>query len=117
MTDIREFMTGWFEPGKPHMTAWSKRQKEGLRGTATGKRRGLSFLRVTPAPVAVSPAAAGTPAVTAVQTVRVTIPLRISDLKYWDTASNSWKIESGPVKVMVGSSSADLPISDTFTVQ
>ena len=38
MTDIREFMTGWFEPGKPHMTAWSKRQKEGLRGTATGKR-------------------------------------------------------------------------------
>jgi len=38
MTDIREFMTGWFEPDKPHMTAWSKRQKEGLRGTATGKR-------------------------------------------------------------------------------
>ena len=43
------------------------------RVAATGKRRGLSFLRVTPAPVAVSPAAAGTPAVTAVQTVRVTI--------------------------------------------
>jgi spore germination protein GerM len=43
------------------------------RVAATGKRRGLSFLRVTPAPMAVSPAAAGTPAVTAVQTVRVTI--------------------------------------------
>ena len=43
------------------------------RVAATGKRRGLSFLRVTPAPAAVSPAAAGTPAVTAVQTVRVTI--------------------------------------------
>jgi beta-glucosidase len=51
------------------------------------------------------------------QTVRITIPLRVSDLKYWDTASSSWKIESGPVKVMVGSSSANLPISDTFTVQ
>ncbi len=38
MTDIREFMTGWFEPKQSHMTAWSKRQKEGLRGTATGKR-------------------------------------------------------------------------------
>jgi spore germination protein GerM len=43
------------------------------RVAATGKRRGLSFLRVTPAPMPVSPAAAGTPAVTAVQTVRVTI--------------------------------------------
>jgi len=43
------------------------------RVAATGKRRGLSFLRVTPAPAAVSPAAAGTPAVTPVQTVRVTI--------------------------------------------
>ena len=51
------------------------------------------------------------------QTVRVTIPLRVSDLKYWDTASSSWKIESGPVKVMVGSSSVNLPISDTFSVQ
>lgn len=38
MTNIREFMTGWFEPKKAHMTAWSNRQKEGLRGTATGKR-------------------------------------------------------------------------------
>ena len=45
----------------------------GPRVAATGKRRGLSFLRVTPAPKPVSPAAAGTPAVTAVQTVRVTI--------------------------------------------
>jgi germination protein M len=43
------------------------------RVAATGKRRGLSFLRVTPAPAVVSPAAAGTPAVTAVQTVRVTV--------------------------------------------
>jgi beta-glucosidase len=51
------------------------------------------------------------------QTVRVTIPLRISDLKYWDTPSSSWKIESGTVKVMVGGSSTSLPISDTFTVQ
>ncbi len=41
------------------------------RVAATGKRRGLSFLRVTPAPV--SPAAAGTPAVTPIQTVRVTV--------------------------------------------
>jgi germination protein M len=43
------------------------------RVTGTGKRRGLSFLRVTPAPAPVPPAAGGTPAVTPVQTVRVTV--------------------------------------------
>jgi beta-glucosidase len=51
------------------------------------------------------------------QTVRITFPLRVSDLKYWDTASSSWKIESGPVQVTVGSSAANLPLSDTMTVQ
>lgn len=45
----------------------------GPRVTATGKRRGLSFLRVTPAPAVVSPAAAGTPGVTPVQTVRISV--------------------------------------------
>ena len=43
------------------------------RVAATGKRRGLSFLRVTPAPAAVTPVAAGTPAVTPIETVRVTV--------------------------------------------
>ena len=43
MTDVREFMTGWFEAGPAHMRAWSKRQKEGLRGTATGKRHVPGF--------------------------------------------------------------------------
>jgi beta-glucosidase len=53
----------------------------------------------------------------------VTIPLRISDLRYWDEAMGSstkdgsgWLIDSGPVNVMVGGSSDDLPLSDTFTV-
>jgi beta-glucosidase len=51
------------------------------------------------------------------QTVQVTIPLRISDLTYFDTTSNSWKPESGTVKVMVGGSSTTLPLTDTLTVQ
>jgi len=51
------------------------------------------------------------------KTARVTIPIRISDLDYWDTASNSWKIESGPVEVMVGPSVDKLTLMDTFTVQ
>ena len=51
------------------------------------------------------------------QTVQVTIPLRVSDLKYWDSTSSAWKIESGPVNVMVGGSSAALPLSATLDVQ
>jgi beta-glucosidase len=45
----------------------------------------------------------------------VTIPIRVSDLKFYDT--NAWAVESGPVKVMVGPSSDKLPLSDTFTVK
>jgi beta-glucosidase len=46
----------------------------------------------------------------------VTLPLRVSDLKYWDKDASNWAVESGSVKVMVGGSSATLPLSDTFTV-
>jgi len=49
------------------------------------------------------------------KTVTATIPLRISDLKYWD---GSWKYPSGAVKIMVGSSSADDDlISDSLMVK
>jgi beta-glucosidase len=46
----------------------------------------------------------------------VTIPVRVSDLSYWDSTSSKWAIEASTVKVMVGPSSANLPLSDTFTV-
>jgi beta-glucosidase len=55
------------------------------------------------------------------QTVMFKIPLRISDLKYWNSAAATpgWTVESGPVQVMVGSSSDNLPsyLTDTLTVQ
>lgn len=51
------------------------------------------------------------------QTKRITLPVRVSDLKYYDMASKSWQIESGPVQVMVGPSSDNLPLKDTFTVK
>jgi beta-glucosidase len=54
----------------------------------------------------------------------VTIPLRVSDLKYWDkdkgsstTDGSGWLVDSGTVKVMVGSSAASLPLSDSFKVE
>jgi beta-glucosidase len=48
---------------------------------------------------------------------RVPIPIRVSDLSYWDAGSSSWKVETGPVQVMVGASSDKLTLMDTFTVQ
>jgi len=57
------------------------------------------------------------------KTVTATIPLRIVDLKYWDTGSSSWKYPAGPVTIMVGRSSAgspdtkdDLALTDTLTI-
>jgi beta-glucosidase len=46
----------------------------------------------------------------------VTIPLRVSDLKYWDTASSAWKVDSGAVKIMVGGSSDKLPLTRMLTI-
>src|SRR5262249_28187639 len=32
---------------------------------------------------------------------RITLPLRVKDLKYWDTDMNKWLIETGDVRVIV----------------
>jgi beta-glucosidase len=56
-------------------------------------------------------------AIKAGQTARVTIPIRVSDLWYFDTTANTQKVESGTVKVMVGGSSDKLSLTDTFVVQ
>jgi beta-glucosidase len=50
------------------------------------------------------------------QTVLFTIPLRVQDLKYWNTANSAWTVEGGPVQIMVGPSSDNLPLMDTLTV-
>ncbi len=66
---------------------------------------------------------------------RITLPLRVKDLKYWDTATNKWSVESGDVRVIVapsaaaandalatpaslcaGGSGVDCALSDTFQV-
>jgi beta-glucosidase len=51
------------------------------------------------------------------KTVIFTIPLRVQDLKYWNTAANSWAWESGPVNIKVGPSSDNLPLTGQITVQ
>ena len=37
---------------------------------------------------------------------RITLPLRVKDLKYWDTGMNRWQVESGDVRVIVAPSAA-----------
>jgi beta-glucosidase len=50
------------------------------------------------------------------QTINVAIPLRISDLKYWDAGSKSWKIENGTVQILVGPSYDNLVLKDMLTI-
>jgi beta-glucosidase len=52
---------------------------------------------------------------------QVTVPIRLSDLDYFQTdASNPrtghWVVETGPVQIMVGGSSTNLPLTGTVNV-
>jgi beta-glucosidase len=50
------------------------------------------------------------------QSKRITIPLRVGDLKYWDMTQNTWIVESGPVEVMVGGNSTTFAQTGMFNV-
>ena len=47
---------------------------------------------------------------------RITIPIRVWDLRYYDTTSSSWLVQKGTYTIMVGPNSANLTLTDTFTV-
>ena len=47
---------------------------------------------------------------------RVSILLRRNDMKDWNAAIENWQLEAGQVEVRVGSSSADLRLSQTCTI-
>ncbi|HEX3905527.1 MAG TPA: glycoside hydrolase family 3 C-terminal domain-containing protein, partial [Polyangia bacterium] len=59
---------------------------------------------------------------------RITIPLRVNDLKYWNTSQGAWAIEPGTIKVVVAPNAnavatpctngagVGCSLSDTFTV-
>jgi len=51
------------------------------------------------------------------ETKTVHIPLKASDLAYWDEKLQGFKVEADPVDVMVGSSSADIKLSTIVHVQ
>jgi beta-glucosidase len=51
------------------------------------------------------------------QTKTVQIPLPASRLAYWDTKAGAFRVETEPVSLRVGDSSANLPLSGTVRVQ
>lgn len=49
-------------------------------------------------------------------TESVTLEVPVSELRYWDEATNGWKLESGKIEVLVGTSSAELPLKATIAI-
>lgn len=50
------------------------------------------------------------------ETKTVQIPLKASQLAYWDEQQNGFKVETEPVKLMIGDSSADIKLATTIPV-
>lgn len=51
------------------------------------------------------------------KTIEVTIPLRASDLTYWDTDKQAFVLEPGKVKVMIGPSSAEFRLTGEIALK
>jgi len=51
------------------------------------------------------------------ETKTVELPLKAADLAYWDTKHGGFTVETEPVSLMVGASSADIKLSTTVRVQ
>ena len=51
------------------------------------------------------------------QTKTVTLPLAASQLAFWDVGTHAFQVLKEPVRLMVGDSSADLPLNATVNLQ
>jgi beta-glucosidase len=51
------------------------------------------------------------------ETKTVDIPLKASSLAYWDEKQSNFRVESEPIKLLLGSSSSDVPLTSTVRVQ
>ena len=93
------------------------------RVTNTGARDGADVVQLYTQPVNPDPM---TPHLQLAAFQRVEIPARHSatvelhlpaaQLATWDTTTNSWQIKPGQLRLLVGDSSADLPLTRLFTV-
>jgi beta-glucosidase len=46
----------------------------------------------------------------------VRIPLNAASLAWWNEAQRGWEVESGPVEIMIGSSSAEIALHAVATL-
>ena len=51
------------------------------------------------------------------ETKRVQIPVKLKDLAYWDMDKGRFVMESGPVQIIAGASSADVQLKDSFIIE
>jgi beta-glucosidase len=51
------------------------------------------------------------------ETRKVTFVLKASELAYWDEGTDGWRVETEPVEVQVGGSSADVRAKATVRVE
>ena len=51
------------------------------------------------------------------ETRTVTLPLDAASLAYWDTARHSFVVENEAIEILVGGSSADLPLKTRVEVK
>ena len=51
------------------------------------------------------------------ETLNVTIPVKASDLAYWDQNKQAFVLEPGKIKILIGSSSADIRLEGGITVK
>jgi len=51
------------------------------------------------------------------QTKTVTIELKAAQLAYWDLETHAFRVESEPVRLLIGDSSANLPLNTTIQVE
>lgn len=46
----------------------------------------------------------------------ITFTLKAEALSWWNETKNNWEVESGPVKILIGSSSADIKLNQDITI-
>jgi beta-glucosidase len=51
------------------------------------------------------------------EATKVSFPIDLRSLSYWDTAAGTWKVAPGCYRVLVGRSSGELPLQGTLAVE
>jgi beta-glucosidase len=47
----------------------------------------------------------------------VVLDLKPRDLAYWDSAQHAWRVEKGPIRILAGGSSDELPVQAILQIE